>query len=113
MPKKYKGVDTRLVHAGEPSPRTAGAVAHPIYQSATFEGVGGEGLYHDIRYARLSNTPSHFVLHDKLAALENAEAALVTSSGMSAITTSLLTVLKAGDHVLAHKSLYGGTYDFF
>lgn len=113
MPKKYKGVDTKLVHAGEPSPRPAGAVAHPIYQSATFEGVGGEVSYHDIRYARLSNTPSHFVLHDKLAVLENAEAALVTSSGMSAITTSLLTVLKAGDHVLAHKSLYGGTYDFF
>src|ERR671925_2112738 len=95
--------DTKLVHAGEPVPRDRGAVALPIYQSSTFEGVGGAGIgYHDIRYARLSNTPNHAVLHAKLAALENAEAALVTSSGMAAITTAILTVVSAGDHLLAH-----------
>ncbi|HEX9162384.1 MAG TPA: aminotransferase class I/II-fold pyridoxal phosphate-dependent enzyme [Thermoanaerobaculia bacterium] len=104
-------IDTKLVHAGEPVPRYGGAVAFPIFQSSTFEGQGGVG-YHDIQYARLSNTPTHDALHAKLAALENGEAALVTSSGMSAITTALLTVLSAGDHLLAHNILYGGTFDF-
>jgi cystathionine beta-lyase/cystathionine gamma-synthase len=51
-------------------------------------------------------------VHAKLAALENAEAAIVTASGMAAISTALLTVLSAGDHLLAQNSLYGGTHDF-
>ncbi|HEY5609960.1 MAG TPA: aminotransferase class I/II-fold pyridoxal phosphate-dependent enzyme [Thermoanaerobaculia bacterium] len=103
-------LDTKVLHSGEPSPRHQGAVAMPIYQSATFENAEGAG-YHDIRYARLSNTPNHLVLHAKLAALENAEAALVAASGMAAISTSLLTVLSTGDHLLAHRVLYGGTHD--
>lgn len=112
MQKNKKGIDTKAVHAGEPSPRHAGAVAHPIYQSSTFEGIGGDLSYHDIRYARLSNTPNHFALHQKLAELENAEAALVSSSGMAAISTAILSVVSAGEHILLHKVLYGGTYDF-
>lgn len=84
----------------------------PIFQSSTFETTGTEASYHEIRYARLSNTPNHLALHAKLAALENAEAALVTASGMAAITTTLLTLLSAGDHVLVHKVLYGGTRAF-
>jgi cystathionine beta-lyase/cystathionine gamma-synthase len=103
-------IDTKLVHAGEPRPRHSGAVAFPIFQSSTFEGRGGAG-YHAVQYARMSNTPNHDALHAKLAALENAESALVTSSGMAAISTALLTVLSAGDHLLAHNVLYGGTYD--
>jgi cystathionine beta-lyase/cystathionine gamma-synthase len=102
--------DTLLVHAGEPRPRDGGAVAMPIYQSSTFEETEARG-YHDIRYARLSNTPSHEALHSKLAALEEAEAALATASGMAAISASLLSVLRAGDHVLAQEGLYGGTHD--
>ncbi|HEY0787590.1 MAG TPA: aminotransferase class I/II-fold pyridoxal phosphate-dependent enzyme [Thermoanaerobaculia bacterium] len=105
-------IDTKLVHAGEPDPRPGGAVSLPIFQSSTFETTGTEGSYHEIRYARLSNTPNHVALHAKLAALENAEAALVTASGMAAITTALLTVLRAGDHVLVHRVLYGGTRAF-
>lgn len=104
-------LDTKLIHAGEPQPRIAGAVAMPIFQSAMFE-YGGESRYHDITYIRLNNTPNHLVLQNKLAALENAEAALVTGSGMAAITTALLTVLKAGDHLLVQSCLYGGTHDF-
>jgi cystathionine beta-lyase/cystathionine gamma-synthase len=103
-------IDTKLIHVGEPEPRIGGAVAMPIFQSAVFEGWSGQG-YHDIHYIRLNNTPNHTALHTKLAALENAEAALVTGSGMAAIATSLLTVLSAGDHLLAHASLYGGTHD--
>ncbi len=108
---EYGKLDTKLIHAGEPEPRIAGAVAMPIFQSAMFE-YGGEREYHDITYIRLNNTPNHLVLQKKLAALENAEAALVAASGMAAITTALLTVLSAGDHLLAQSCLYGGTHDF-
>src|SRR3954469_6929112 len=101
-------IETLLVHAGEPRPD--GAVAMPIYQSSTFTETEGRG-YHDIRYARLSNTPSHDALHGKLAALEGAEAALATASGMAAISTALLSNLRAGDEVLAQEGLYGGTHD--
>jgi cystathionine beta-lyase/cystathionine gamma-synthase len=103
-------IETKLIHAGEPNPRIGGAVAMPIFQSAMFEYVG-EKSYHDIKYIRLNNTPNHLALHRKLAALENAESALVTSSGMAAISTSLLTILSSGDHLLAQNCLYGGTYD--
>ena len=106
----YKHLDTKVIHAGEPSPRIAGAVSLPIFQSAMFE-TSGEKNYHDVRYIRLNNTPNHIVLHEKLAALENAEAGLVTGSGMAAISTTLLALLSAGDHVLAQECLYGGTHD--
>lgn len=105
-------VETKLIHAGEPRPRPQGAVSMPIYQSATYEYAGATD-YHDIQYIRLNNTPNHLVLHGKLAALEGTEAAVVTSSGMAAISSTLLSILEAGDHVLAHDGLYGGTYDFF
>jgi cystathionine beta-lyase/cystathionine gamma-synthase len=105
-------METRLVHAGEPDPRIQGAVSMPIFQSSTFE-YTGETSYHDLRYIRLNNTPNHLVLGSKLAALENAEAAVVMSSGMAAITTTLLTFLSAGDHFLTQECLYGGTHDFF
>jgi cystathionine beta-lyase/cystathionine gamma-synthase len=82
----------------------------PIFQSATYE-YGGEESYHDVRYLRTNNTPSQLALHAKLAALEQAEAALVTASGMAAISTTLLTVLSPGDHLLAQNCLYGGTHD--
>ena len=82
----------------------------PIFQSAMFE-YGGETDYHDLKYIRLNNTPNHTALHEKLAALENAEAALVTGSGMAAISTALLSVLSAGDHLLVQDCLYGGTHD--
>jgi cystathionine beta-lyase/cystathionine gamma-synthase len=108
---KYKSIRTKLIHAGEPDPRVGGAVSMPIFQTAMFETFGGEG-YHNVRYIRLNNTPNHDVLHAKLAALENAEKALVTASGMAAITASLLTALRSGDHLLIQDSLYGGTHSF-
>lgn len=104
-------VDTRLIHAGEPEPRHHGAVVLPIFQTAMFETRGDEG-YHDLRYIRLNNTPNHEALHKKLATIENAEAALVTASGMAAISTALLTVLKSGDHLLIQDCTYGGTDSF-
>lgn len=108
--KTYKHIETKVVHAGEPEPRVMGAVSLPIFQSAMFE-YSGEQSYHEIRYIRLNNTPNHKALHEKLAALENAEAAIVSASGMAAITTALLTFLSSGDHLLVQDCLYGGTHD--
>lgn len=102
---------TRAIHAGEPEPRIMGSVTVPIFQSAMFETAGEEG-YHNVRYLRLNNSPNHLALHGKLASLENAEAALVAASGMAAISTTLLAILSAGDHLLIQNSLYGGTHDF-
>jgi len=104
-------VETKLIHAGELRPRVAGAVNLPIFQSATFE-YGGEDDYHDIRYIRLNNTPNHNVVGAKLAAIEGAESAIIAASGMAAISTTLLSILKKGDHILIQDCLYGGTHDF-
>ena len=111
MAKQYKDVETKLIHAGEPAPLNGGAVSMPIFQTSTFE-YKGQTSYHDLRYIRLNNTPNHVALHQKMAALENAEDALVTASGMAAISATLLTILSSGDHFLAQDCLYGGTHDF-
>ena len=111
MAKEFKRIETKLIHSGEPEPRIEGAVSMPIFQSAMFE-YAGESSYHDLKYIRLNNTPNHIALHQKLAALENGEAALVTASGMAAISTTLLAVLCSGDHLLVQDCLYGGTHDF-
>jgi cystathionine beta-lyase/cystathionine gamma-synthase len=109
MKNHHDKIETILIHAGEPQPHIEGAVSLPIFQSSTFE-YAGQDSYHDLRYIRLNNTPNHLALHQKLAALESGEAALVTASGMAAISTSLLSLLTPGDHFLAHDTLYGGTH---
>lgn len=99
-------IDTQLIHAGEES-RIDGAIRMPIFQTAMFE--------HDnsaLRYIRYNNTPNQEVLNRKLAILEGAEEALITASGMSAISGALLTAVKPGEHLLAQNSLYGGTHKF-
>ncbi len=111
MAKTYKSLETKLIHAGEPDPLINGAVSIPVFQSSTFE-YSGQTDYHDLKYIRLNNTPNHIALHQKLAALENAEAAVVTSSGMAAISTTILALLSSGDHCLAQECLYGGTHEF-
>ncbi len=111
MAKPPRHLQTQLIHAGEPQPRPAGAVVAPIYQSATYEHQG-QGGYDQVRYLRLNNSPNHLALHAKLAAISGAEAALVTASGMAAITTTLLAFVGAGDHLLAQDCLYGGTLSF-
>jgi cystathionine beta-lyase/cystathionine gamma-synthase len=109
MADRENAFDTRLIHAGEPKPRLGGAVAMPIFQSANFV-YAGEEDYHALKYIRLNNTPNHEALHQKLAALEGGEA-LVFGSGMAAISTTLLSLLQAGDHLLIQDVLYGGTHD--
>jgi cystathionine beta-lyase/cystathionine gamma-synthase len=110
MTMPMRGIETKLIHAGEPHPRIEGAVATPIFQSSTFA-YEGQADYHDLKYIRLSNTPNHGVLHARLAALEGAERALVASSGMAAISAALITIVGGGGHLLAQDCLYGGTHD--
>jgi cystathionine gamma-synthase/cystathionine gamma-lyase/cystathionine beta-lyase len=102
--------DTRAVHDGEPTPRVDGAVSLPIFQTATYSREGPDDA---VRYVRYNNTPNHEALHEKLASLEGTEDALVTASGMAAISSALLALLNAGDHLVAPQSLYGGTLDLF
>lgn len=100
-------LDTRAVHEGALLPRPLGAISTPVFQTANFEYHGEQ--YHDVGYLRLSNSPNHAVLHRRIASLEGAEDALVTGSGMAAISSALLTFLGAGDHLLAQDVVYGGT----
>lgn len=102
-------ISTQLIHAGEPLQRIEGSVCMPVFQSANFVATN-EGQYDAIKYARLNNTPNHVALHLKIAAIENAEAALVLGSGMAAVSHTLFGLLKSGDHILAQKTLYGGTF---
>ena len=104
-------MNTLAVHAGEPRPGPEGAVVFPIFQGTVYQTEPGTG-YHDQKYIRLNSTPTQKYLHDKLAALEGAEAALGTGSGMAALTAILMSTLKPGDHFLAGDVLYGGTLDF-
>jgi cystathionine gamma-synthase/cystathionine gamma-lyase/cystathionine beta-lyase len=104
-------METLAVHGGERRPGPEGSVVFPIYQGTVFS-VEPDTGYHDIPYIRLSSTPSQRYLHDKLAALEGAQAAVATASGMAAVTAALLSCMRAGDHLLASDCLYGGTHDF-
>lgn len=109
--ESFKTLATNVVHAGTPSPRIEGAVVSPVFQSANYL-MGDEAAYDEIRYLRLSNSPSHLTLQARLAVIESAEQALVTSSGMAAITTALLAFVGNGEHLLTQKTLYGGTQSF-
>ncbi len=104
-------IETLAVHGGEQRPGPEGSMVFPIYQGTVYATRPGES-YHDIQYIRLNSTPSQNYLHGKLAALEGADAALATASGMAAVTTILHALLNAGDHLLVGDTLYGGTHNF-
>ena len=110
-PSETESIETLAVHAGERRPGPEGSVVFPIYQGTVYSVEPGTS-YHDIKYIRLNSTPSQAYLHDKLAALEAAPAAVATASGMAAVTSALLSVMRSGDHLLAGDCLYGGTHDF-
>jgi cystathionine beta-lyase/cystathionine gamma-synthase len=107
---KKHSIETAAVHAGEPKEKIFGAVNFPIFQSSTYL-YSGETSYENVKYIRLNNTPNHKALSQKLAALEDGETALVTASGMAAISDSLLAFLQTGDHMMAQNCVYGGTRD--
>jgi len=108
---------TNALHAGHDVSQNAGTIAVPIYQSTAYvfnDSDHAANLFALAEtgniYTRINN-PTNDVLEQRLAALEGGIAAVVTASGTSAIATSLLTLLKAGDHIVASSSLYGGTYN--
>ena len=108
---------TQALHAGHQVNQTAGSRAVPIYQTSSyvFENADHAAGAFNLSipayiYTRLNN-PTNDILEQRLAALEGGIGAVVTASGASAISTTLLTLLKAGDHLVASSSLYGGTYN--
>ncbi|MCC6620559.1 MAG: PLP-dependent transferase [Deltaproteobacteria bacterium] len=104
-------MQTIAVHAGRLEPAPEGAVATPIFQTSTYHDARAEdGSYDDVRYTRLNNGPNHLALAERLAALAGTESALVTASGMAAITTTILAHVRAGERVLFQRGLYGGTH---
>jgi len=105
-------LQTQAIHAGRIEPRIEGAAVLPIFQCSVYEHLAEDGSYHDVRYPRLNNLPNHVVLGRRLAALEGAEAGLVTASGMAAISTAILALLGEGGHLLVQGQLYGGTHAF-
>lgn len=109
--RRFRQLATNVVHAGAPRPHVEGAVVTPIFQSANYL-MAGEDAYDAVRYIRLHNSPNHYTLHARLAAIEAGEAALVTASGMAAISATILSFVKSGEHLLAQKTLYGGTQTF-
>ena len=115
MEIKKCGLGTTAIHAGTLK-NLYGTLAMPIYQTSTFifdsaEQGGRRFALEEAGYiyTRLGN-PTTTVLENKIAALEEGEAAVATSSGMGAISSTLWTVLKAGDHVVTDKTLYGCTF---
>ena len=113
------GNSTTAVHAGTHDDPRTGAVGTPIYQASTFNlgadqyGSIEHGFARDrFIYSRYGN-PSQWAVQEKLAALEGAESAIVFSSGMAAITATVMALVDKGAHVVASADLYGGTYNLF
>jgi methionine-gamma-lyase len=109
---------TLAVHAGEAPCKITGAIDTPIYQSTTFAAVDSDelaALYSGEKpgymYSRYGNPTVH-ALEEKVAALEGGEAALAFASGMAAVSSAILGYVRAGDHVVAGRSLYGAAYNF-
>jgi methionine-gamma-lyase len=112
---KNMGFSTQAVHGGAVKDQY-GALATPIHQTSTFifdsaeQGGNRFALQEEgYIYSRLGN-PTNTVLEEKLALLEGGEAAMSMSSGMGAVSSALWTALKAGDHIVAAKTLYGCTF---
>ncbi len=108
---------TSALHAGHDVTQNGGTRAVPIYQTSSYvfnDSEHAANLFSlkelGFIYTRLNN-PTNQILQDRLAAIEGGIGAVVFASGTAAISTGLLTLLKAGDHIVASSSLYGGTYN--
>ncbi|NNF74128.1 MAG: aminotransferase class I/II-fold pyridoxal phosphate-dependent enzyme, partial [Flavobacteriaceae bacterium] len=108
---------TKALHSGHDVSSNTGTRAVPIYQSTAYvfdDSEHAANLFSLAEtgniYTRINN-PTNDILEQRLAALEGGIAAVVTASGTAAISTTLLTLLRAGDHIVASNSLYGGTYN--
>lgn len=119
MKNKAYHFATRTIHAGYDPQQNQGAITPPIHTSSTYAfthveqgGAAFAGENDRFIYSRLGS-PSQQQLEQRLANLEGAEAALVTASGMGAITSAIWSLVEPGDEIIADKSLYGCTFSFF
>lgn len=105
MSKQNLGVNTICTHVGEIEDTQFKGAVSPIFLASSYEFMDVDVK----RYPRYFNTPNQDYLSRKVAALEQAEAAMIFGSGMAAISTALLAFLDAGDHIVLQKDIYGGT----
>ncbi len=110
------GFDTLCLHAGQIPDAATGARAQPIYQTTSFvfDSTDHAASLFNLQtfgnvYSRISN-PTVAALEERIAALEGGRAALACATGMAAQAVALLTLCRQGDHVVAARTLYGGTY---
>src|ERR1700690_3366098 len=108
--------ETEAVHGGKSLSKKNGPLSTPIYQTSTFEVTDMQEQVRatptDQFYTRYGN-PTHTVAENAIAMLEGTDAALLFSSGMAAITTSILSLVKAGDPIVGKSDIYGGGIKFF
>jgi cystathionine beta-lyase/cystathionine gamma-synthase len=108
-PRKL-GFSTRAIHAGQSPDPTTGSVTVPIYATSTY--VQEElGKHKGFEYARVQN-PTRFALEENLASIEGGLSGHAFASGMAAITT-LATMIRSGEHIVASRNVYGGTFRLF
>jgi len=105
------GFGTRAIHAGQKADPQSGAVIIPISLSTTFQQDGPGGLYQKFEYSRTGN-PTRVAFEECVASLEHAKFGIAFASGLAA-TTSLIHLLKSGDHVISVDDVYGGTRRYF
>ena len=116
MADREFGLETLCLHAGQLPDAATGSRAVPLYQTTSyvFDSADHAASLFNLQtfgnvYTRLMN-PTTAVFEERMAALEGGRAAVATASGMAATMTTLLTLLEAGDHVVAANTLYGGTH---
>jgi cystathionine beta-lyase/cystathionine gamma-synthase len=113
--KKYR-IETVAVRGESLPEHKSGPINTPIYQSSTFQVTDNDeqsaAVTGDRFYTRYGN-PTHTVVEEAIASLEGTDAALLFASGMAAITTSVLALIRKGDHIVAQADLYGGALKFF
>ena len=101
-------MNTICTHTGAVEDVVYGGAVSPIYMSTSYDFIDKSPK----RYPRYFNTPNQELLAKKIAALEAAEAGLIFSSGMAAISNVMLMALKSGDHAVIQNDIYGGTRNF-
>src|SRR5574343_1314109 len=113
----YPGFDTLALHAGAAPDPATGARATPLYFSASFafkDADHAAALFNMERaghvYSRISN-PTNAVLEERIAALEGGVGAIACASGQAALTLAITTLMGAGGHIVASRSLYGGSHN--
>src|SRR5215472_4058355 len=108
--------ETKAVRGGSDLSKKNGPLSTPIYQTSTFEVTDSEQqlrvTHTDMFYTRYGN-PTHTVVESAIAELEGTDAALLFASGMCAVTTTVLGLLKSGDHIVSQRDIYGGVTKFF